>query len=352
MLSIKVSVPIITYNHQAYIATALDSVLMQAVDFTYEIIVGEDCSTDKTREILIDYQKRYPEKIRLLLNDKNIGGQQNAIQTYAACRGEYIASLDGDDYWTSPDKLKKQVNFLEKHPECSICFHDALIVYDDGSKEPTHYRPSQKEFSTAEDLLFDNYIPTCSAMYRRGLLKNTPAWIDNLKMGDWPMYILNSIDNTIGYMNETMAVYRVHSGGIWSMKHRHIHEMAIIELFETLEKHLPVKYTKAINVILRYRNLVLSECFESSNELSNARIYAIKSISKQFLIISNQLLNIDEYRTTSTYSLPDYVTSIEVSRFLKILVRLYVLPIMDSYVPPRIINLIKMIARRCNLNMY
>ena len=99
-------------------------VLMQKVDFPYEIVIGEDCSTDRTREILLDYKRQYPDKIRLLLNEKNMGRRYNARNTLFSCTGDYIANLDGDDYWTDERKLQKQINFFSKHPDCTICFHN------------------------------------------------------------------------------------------------------------------------------------------------------------------------------------------------------------------------------------
>src|SRR3712207_1086613 len=105
VFSMKVSVLMLAYNHEKFIAQALDSALMQQVNFDYEIVIGEDCSTDNTRDILIRYQKEYPHRIRLLLPEKNLGMHDNLIQTFKACRGDYIAFLEGDDYWTSPNKL-------------------------------------------------------------------------------------------------------------------------------------------------------------------------------------------------------------------------------------------------------
>ena len=134
----KVSVSVTAYNHEKYIAQAIDSILMQEVDFEYEIIIGEDYSADNTRNIVIDFQRRYPDKIKLILPQENLGYGGNKIfdQTLQVSRGEYVALLDGDDYWTSPHKLRKQVDFLDSHPECSMCFHNAQVFYEDGSREP------------------------------------------------------------------------------------------------------------------------------------------------------------------------------------------------------------------------
>ena len=92
------SVLIITYNHEKFIGKALDSALGQKTNFDYEIVIGEDCSTDKTRQILLEYKKKYPRKVKLVLQEKNVGPNENFIDTYMACTGKYIAMLEGDDY--------------------------------------------------------------------------------------------------------------------------------------------------------------------------------------------------------------------------------------------------------------
>jgi len=120
--SIKVSVIMLAYNHVLYIAQAIDSVLMQETDFEYEIVIGEDCSSDGTREILIEYHKKHPDKIRLLLNKKNMGANANYRKTYSECNSEYVAYLEGDDFWIDRKKLQKEVVFLEKNNDVSMCF--------------------------------------------------------------------------------------------------------------------------------------------------------------------------------------------------------------------------------------
>src|SRR5687767_7690 len=120
--AVKVSVHMPAFNHGPYIAQALESVLAQQVPFDYEIVVGEDCSTDDTRAIAVDYARRFPDRIQLLLHERNLGIFENDQRILAACRGEYIAWLESDDYWTSPVKLHKQVALLDAHTEFSAVF--------------------------------------------------------------------------------------------------------------------------------------------------------------------------------------------------------------------------------------
>lgn len=346
----KVSVAMITYNHEEYIAKAIDSVLMQRTNFDYEIVIGEDCSTDSTRDIVTDYQKRYPDKFRLLLNEKNLGPFRNAKQTYESCQGTYVAVLDGDDYWTSPEKLQKQVDFLDNHPECAICFHDSLILHEDGSVEPTSYRPSQKEFSTVEDLLLDNYIPTASVMFRRGLFGGVPDWVGTLKMGDWPIHILNALHGKIGFIDQTMAVYVVHRGGVWSTKGWQDHALAIIDLFEALGRHLEPKYSRLISRILRWRYFTVSERYENIDDLTNARTYAIKSLTKHFMIINEPFRYGNMGDSNLVNSLPNYIKSVRSARLFKSMLRLYVVPILRSNTPT-LYKFLRAIVRQLNMGL-
>lgn len=133
-----VSVHMITYNHGPYIRAAIEGVLMQQADFEYELVIGEDCSTDDTREICFEYQRRFPERIRVLWSERNlrwVGG--NVLRTALRCRGEYVAFCEGDDYWTDPRKLQKQVDALRRNPSVGVCFCGARILEDEtGDVQP------------------------------------------------------------------------------------------------------------------------------------------------------------------------------------------------------------------------
>src|SRR5215208_3554649 len=150
-----VSVSVITYNHERFIVQALESILIQKVNFKYEVIIGDDCSTDNTRKILEEYAVKYPDRIKLILHEKKgegIPGKLNFISTIEAARGKYIALLDGDDFWTDESKLQKQVDFLEKNPGYSICFHKASILYD--GTDTFSYRDVNKD-TPASTSLYD-----------------------------------------------------------------------------------------------------------------------------------------------------------------------------------------------------
>lgn len=242
----KVSISLLAYNHEAFVAKAIESVLLQKVNFACEIVVGEDCSLDSTREIVLNYQKKYPDKIRVFLSKKPLNNRQsgrlNLIRNLKACRGEYVALLDGDDYWTSPHKLQKQVDYLDNHPTCAICFHDVFRLYEDGSEQPWGLPSVQKERYILEDLLAGNFIPTCSTMFRNKLFDEFPEWYYEAAMGDWPLHILNAHYGDIGFIDEVMGVYRIHRGGIWSSKDTADLLHKSIRAAETIQQGLSSKH--------------------------------------------------------------------------------------------------------------
>ena len=253
----KVSVCVITYNQAAYISAALDGVLAQETDFPWEIIVGEDESTDGTREIVLDYQRRHPERIRVLLQHYpadyvRVNGRNNFMTTIAAARGEYVALLEGDDYWTSPHKLRKQVELLDAHPDCSSTFHDVAVVYADAAHDGgifPHIRTQQQIF-TLKDLLTakNTFVPTCSLMFRRGLFGDFPAWFATTPIGDWPLNVLNAEHGPFFYLPECLGAYRIHAGGIFSgiSALRRINNS--IGTCEILNRSLDYRYDRWISV--------------------------------------------------------------------------------------------------------
>ena len=129
---IKVQVVCVTYNQKEYIKEALDSFIMQKTNFGYEVLVGDDGSTDGTSEIVAEYAKKYPDIIKPIFHSHNTGSYQNLLDAASACKGKYVAMCDGDEYWTDENKLQKQADFMDTHKDCSICFHTVLIKYEDG----------------------------------------------------------------------------------------------------------------------------------------------------------------------------------------------------------------------------
>ncbi|NLI41548.1 MAG: glycosyltransferase [Caldisericales bacterium] len=218
-----VSVCMITYNHEPYIAQAIESVLMQQTDFPVELVIGEDCSTDNTRAIVCDYRERYPERIHLLLPEHNLGMFPNFVATLQACDGRYIALLEGDDYWTDPFKLQKQVDFLEVHPEYGLVHTDCDFLYVKNSvtlhainkSDPLFIHVQEYDQNEIFDLLlvYKYRIVTPTVLFRRDLYF---AIIDELSrttsrflMGDAPMWLEMSRLTKFHYIDDVTAVYRI-----------------------------------------------------------------------------------------------------------------------------------------------
>lgn len=219
----KVSVALITFNHSRFIAQALDGVLMQQVDFPYEIVVGDDSSTDGTTEIVLEYQRRHPERIKVLRATENLGkytgnGRLNLLRSVAACRGEYLAILEGDDYWTDPRKLAVQVGFLDQNPECALCHHKVDYVRWPGDQKlrefpPIRYRKLRLD---PRELALLNCIQTCSVLIRRAWMPQFDEGLVGLRLADWPLFVMLSQRGWIGYLDRKMACYRMHSGNVWN----------------------------------------------------------------------------------------------------------------------------------------
>lgn len=243
----KVSVVVITYNQERYLAQALESALAQRVNFEYEIVVGEDCSTDGTRAVLMDFYRRYPDRIVPLLRERNIGGSKNSMATRATCRGEYIAMLAGDDYWIADDKLQKQADFLDAHPDWVICCSRGRILDEAGTHEYPSVHPSipAGEY-TVNDLLQGNFILTCTVMYRRESVGEVPDWLPKRTLGDWPLYAIIATKGKIHLMDEATATYRVHAGAVWSTQPLHHRLGECVRMLADLDGHLKFRYTDTI----------------------------------------------------------------------------------------------------------
>lgn len=223
-----VTVQMATYNHDKYIRQALDGVLMQKVNFTYEILIKEDKSMDTTREIVLEYQKKHPEKFRVWLAKENLYQQGIKIALMRYAKGKYIAKLEGDDYWTDPLKLQKQVDFLEENEEYSLCYHrvsieiDGAVESDENDITEKRYRQiTDKSKIGIDDLLeHGNFIHTVSVLFRKSDLSEIAFETKYSTVGDYFLYIMLTANNTklIKKLDDKMAVYR-RGIGIYSSLH-------------------------------------------------------------------------------------------------------------------------------------
>lgn len=240
---IMVSICCITFNHEKFIAEALEGFLMQETDFKYEIIIGDDCSTDGTKSIIDDYCEKYPGRIQLISHEENIGAIKNMLQTLNDAKGKYIALCDGDDYWTNPQKLQMQVDFMQNHPDSSICCHYSRVIDENGDLVYEDSDPVRLEF-TFEDVLVGrkNETRVCTMMMKNSdHLKHIKSqeWFYKVYSADtfFKLYVLSKPRAKLYVLPEVMAVYRLHKDGVWSMIDSKVRKNKMIDDFNILIKN-------------------------------------------------------------------------------------------------------------------
>lgn len=209
---------IVTYNHERFIEQCVSSALSQTVAFPYEIVVGEDRSTDGTLAILKRLQATASDILKVRERAHNLGAERNFNKTISECSGEYIAFLEGDNYWSSLTKLQRQVEFLDSHPEASFCFHRTRFVDEHGMKLDVVLPPDNPSPLSEIGYLIQESNPVAlgSILARRGCLDGLAAWVRGLKLGDWPLCLMLGSRGRIGFIDEEMSIQRQHPGGSWS----------------------------------------------------------------------------------------------------------------------------------------
>lgn len=210
-----VSVYMLAYRHEKFIAEAIEGVVAQRCNFPFELVIGEDCSPDRTREIAIDYQRRYPEMIRILTAQRNIGARANGIRCRAACRGKFVAICEGDDFWHNPDKLQMQVDVMQSDPAVTLCHTDYDRLIGRRRKRNCHAKAGHRSVACGQDayasLLHHWSVMTATAVYRSDVLKrfesspfNNPAW----PFGDYNKALFAAVNGRIAYLPVSTAVWR------------------------------------------------------------------------------------------------------------------------------------------------
>lgn len=215
-----VSIKMITYNHAPLIAQAIEGVLQQKTNFPFELIIGDDCSTDGTREIVFEYQNKYPDIIRVITSDENVGMRKNGLRVIKACKGKYIAFCEGDDHWHHPHKLQKQVDYFESHPECGLVYSSYDVYHANSNKKINDYMRYRKwkipENPSVSYLLEGKGVPlTCTVMIRRDLCEQLIAADPYLHqsghflMGDTQLWVETATKARLHYIPESLATYNI-----------------------------------------------------------------------------------------------------------------------------------------------
>lgn len=215
-----ISVCMLTYNHENFIQKAIEGVLMQETTFDFELIISNDHSTDNTHTVITTLVKNHSKRNKIIYinQDYNVGMQSNFISTLNRCAGKYIAICEGDDYWTDPYKLQKQVDYISKNDSCNIVFTDIKCLNDAEGKLYDNWAAIKKENYQFEDLVKHNVIATCSALIRNPGGKKMGQWLSHFKIGDYPLYLLVLQTGYAHFINDLTAVYRQHPTGIFSLK--------------------------------------------------------------------------------------------------------------------------------------
>lgn len=304
-MEIMTSISCITYNHENYIADAIESFLMQKTDFSYEILIHDDASTDRTSEIIKQYESKYPDLIKPIYQTEN--QHSKGIKTWylnlERAKGKYIAICEGDDYWTDPYKLQKQVDYMEKNPECSMCVHAAYRVTSDKKKLKSHVRPNRgnKVFTVEEVIEWRDgrVLATNSILYPAVFSKNRPDFYEKapVAVGDYPLAIYLALQGTVYYIDEFMSAYRVGLKGSWtnrfysSIERRVAHWNKIIDMLNEINRYSEYKYDSTIKKYIQNRkfNLMLDQGkFKEAKEGEFKETYSALDIKSKTIIFIKQ----------------------------------------------------------------
>ncbi len=285
----KLSVCVVTYNHEAFIRQCIESAANQAVSFDYEIVVGEDHSPDGTLAILKDLLLQFPDKIRLNERPYNFGAELNFNQTISECLGEYIAFLEGDNFWTDEDKLQKQVDFLDANPDVAFCFHQTPYIDISGERTGVILPPENPPAITDISFLLHEYnpVPLGSMVVRRSLLEGLADWVSGLKLGDWPLCFMLASRGNIGFIAEEMSVQRVHKGGSWQLLPSLVQGIYILQMLNTVSARLKLPEKQILEKRAKdYTSWISSQLFLNDIETINSIFQKIESFSGSAELLS------------------------------------------------------------------
>jgi len=266
-----VSVIIATYNQEEIVGRAIESALAQITDFPVEIIVGEDCSQDRTREIVLGYADRYPGRVRVLCNEKNLFIHRNMISMMKASSARYIAWLDGDDYWTDTSKLQKQVTFLEQNPRFSAVVHKVRVLSLDGVVTDPCYPPVDAGEKSVEDLIDGDFVASPGIVFRNTLVPRVPEWYYTEALTDWPLWMVLIQDGPFMLTDDVMADYILHPNSTWSRKGRRYQLEMELRFYARCETLMPHQYLRLIRACEGERHARMSRACIKEGDWKQAR---------------------------------------------------------------------------------
>jgi len=246
-----VSVAITSYNSEAVIAKAIESALAQRTGFPFEIVIADDCSTDGTVAVAEAYQVKYPNVVRVLAREKNVGTQRNYYDLFEQCKGKYIAWLDADDFWTDPEKLAIQVKALEDDPSVAVCGHFVRWVNPAGEVVRARFPNVSAGRHGMAQILVKNFLPSPSVVFRNGLHRKLPQWYFEISpITDWLLYVVAALTGDIVLLERVMADYTLNpTSAFWSKGYLFLHTVNA-DFYERVESVLPAKFHR---IVRRYK---------------------------------------------------------------------------------------------------
>lgn len=219
-----VSVHLLTYNHVKFIAQSIESAVNQQTSFPFEIVIGDDHSTDGTSQIVDQYAAQYPDLIKVVRGKTNGGPQPNSIRILENSQGKYMAALEGDDYWIDPLKLQKQADFMEQNPDFAICFTNTRVEFFENNEDPYLLNSNiDKDVFELKDLIAETevwFMGTATLFYTMSSIFPVQPWFHKTKSGDIPMIMLAARHGKIKYLPEVTAAYRRHAAGASNTDHK------------------------------------------------------------------------------------------------------------------------------------
>lgn len=302
-----VSICCITYNQENYIKKALDSFLKQKTNFKYEIVIYDDASTDRTADIIKEYVMKYPNIIKPIYSKQNKykEGKQTLIYPLQNAQGKYIAICEGDDYWIDDNKLQIQVEYMEQNPECSFCFHNALVLYEENKKREEFitnklkfrkYKEKDNNYNAGNIHLYGcGVAPTASFFFRTEYVKRIPSWFNTCICGDMPIKLIMTSFGYAHYIDRTMSLYRKEvSNSVtqqWKRENNTIekkveHLKKIVEILDRINEFTDGKYEIGLQESKRYYEIEMLMAQKQYKKILNLKRF------KYYRILTNDLFGI------------------------------------------------------------
>ena len=308
-----VSVVMVTYGHEQFIKQSIEGVLMQDCDFDIELILANDCSPDLTDEVVRGILENHPKSnwIKYTKHPKNIGMISNFMWAAGQATAKYIALCDGDDYWTDPLKLQKQVDFLEGNEDFSICGSLAKRIYENFQTQ--NDVEGEAGVFDQKDLAQRNFIPTASALIKREHVVNLPSWFTDCPIGDWPLFLLCANHGKIKMFNEQMVVRRIHQGGVWGANFNSTasitNMLALFKLFGIIKNEfnqevnnlLNINYIKQVKKLIEFNlknddfkpiSSYLQLCFKKEKDLTQEMKQVAEGIVEKIALQQKEVIQL------------------------------------------------------------